>query len=467
MKKLLYLFLVIPLVLLGQDNHVLIFDGINREYLVYTPESYDSSLDYPVLFNFHGGSGYANDFIYTNDMRPIADTAGFIAVYPQGAIDPDGGTTSWIHKAPTDHDDIYFVEAIIDALSLDYSIDQNRIYACGYSEGAILSYELGCRLNDKIAAFAAVSGSMLEDYYRNDIYGWGPCSPVHPTGMMLIPGTVDQNPHSTYEGLSYGDMPLYMSANDITNYWSNYNNTDINPVVTDVVNSAPNDGSTVERKLWLNGDNCVSVQELKVVNGDHDWPGSFGNMDINASEEIWNFVSQFNLEGQIDCNYIIEGCTDETALNYNPEANQDDGSCYFENNSDLCVANLIEGCMSIAVWDPVCGCDYVTYSNSGDAACNSIYDFTSGECTNISDNPCSSISILVSQGWNMIGFACSENINALNAFAAIQDKIIIAKDGAGNAYLPDWDFNGIGDLERGYGYLIKVSEEISNYNICE
>ena len=82
-------------------------------------------------------------------------------------------------------------------------------------------------------------------------------------------------------------------------------------------------------------------------------------------------------------------------------------------------------------------------------------------------NPCSSISILLSQGWNMIGFYSSENINALNAFAAIQDKIIISKDGEGNAYLPDWDFNGLGDLERGYGYLIKVSEEISNYNICE
>jgi len=302
MKKLLYLFLVIPLVLLGQDNHVLIFDGINREYLVYTPESYDSSLDYPVLFNFHGGSGYANDFIYTNDMRPIADTAGFIAVYPQGAIDPDGGTTSWIHKAPTDHDDIYFVEAIIDALSLDYSIDQNRIYACGYSEGAILSYELGCRLNDKIAAFAAVSGSMLEDYYRNDIYGWGTCSPVHPTAMMLIPGTIDQNPHSTYEGLSYGDMPLYMSADNITTFWSNYNNTDPNPVITDVEDISPYDGSTVERKRWLNGDNCSSVQELKVIGGDHDWPGVFGNMDIDATNEIWNFVSKYDINGLIDCN---------------------------------------------------------------------------------------------------------------------------------------------------------------------
>ncbi len=122
--------------------------------------------------------------------------------------------------------------------------------------------------------------------------------------MMLIPGTVDGSPHSLYEGLSYGDMPLYMSANDITDYWSNYNNTDINPVVTDVINSTPNDGSTVERKLWLNGDNCVSIQELKVINGDHEWPGTFGNMDINATEEIWNFVSQFNLEGQIDCDQL-------------------------------------------------------------------------------------------------------------------------------------------------------------------
>ena len=88
-------------------------------------------------------------------------------------------------------------------------------------------------------------------------------------------------------------------------------------------------------------------------------------------------------------------------------------------------------------------------------------------CIENTNYDCGSISITLNNGWNMIGFACSDNINALNAFTAIQDKIIIAKDGVGNAYLPDWDFNGIGDLERGYGYLIKVSEEIDNYNICD
>ena len=31
----------------------------------------------------------------------------------------------------------------------------------------------------------------------------------------------------------------------------------------------------------------------EVVNGGQDWPGSWGNMDIESSVEIWNFFSQF------------------------------------------------------------------------------------------------------------------------------------------------------------------------------
>ena len=45
-----------------------------------------------------------------------------------------------------------------------------------------------------------------------------------------------------------------------------------------------------------------------------------------------------------------------------------------------CVASQIEECVYIALWDPVCGCDGITYSNSGHAACNNILDFTIGQC---------------------------------------------------------------------------------------
>jgi len=302
-NKILLLFLFIPLFGIAQQqiNKTMIHDGNPREYIVYIPVSYDGSTSYPVLFSFHGGGGTSSDFINTNDMRPIADTAGFIAIYPQAAIDPDDGSFSWLHKAPTTHNDIFFIEAIIDTLSTQYMIDNNRIYACGYSEGGIFSYELGCRLNNRIAAFSSVAGSMLVDAFRDSYYDLGFCSPVHPTAVLLIPGTNDMSPHSTYTGF----QPYYMSADEITTYWSNYNNTDINPIISQLPNINTFDNSTVERRVWENGDNCVRVEELKVIGGDHDWPGTSGNMDISASVEVWNFVSKFDINGLIDCNTTI------------------------------------------------------------------------------------------------------------------------------------------------------------------
>jgi polyhydroxybutyrate depolymerase len=291
--------------LFGQQqlNRTLFFDGQNRSYIIYVPASYNGSVDYPLLFSFHGGGGTSSGFIFVNDMRPIADTANFIAVYPQAAVDPTDGSNSWLHKTPTTHNDVNFIEAIIDTLSNDYNIDNDRVYACGYSEGGIFSYELGCRLNDRIAAFSSVSGSMLVDAFRVSYYNLGNCSPIHPTAVLLIPGTIDSSPHSSYSGF----QPYYMSVNDISTFWANHNNTDINPTVTTVPNSNTSDGSTIEKRIWENGDNCVAIQELKVINGGHDWPGSSGNMDINASQEIWKFVSMYDINGLINC-----GSTDVT-----------------------------------------------------------------------------------------------------------------------------------------------------------
>ena len=304
MKKTILLLILFPFLGFTQIiNKTLFFDGLNREYIIYVPVNYDGTNNVPLLFNFHGGSGYANDHMQMVEMNDIADTAGFISIYPQGALDINGAdpgttpSTSWLHKSPTSHNDVNFIAAIIDTLSNEFLVDQQRIYACGYSEGGIFSYELGCRLNHRIAALASVSGSMLTDFFRND-YGFGICAPLHPTAVMLIPGTLDGSFHATYTGF----QPYYLSANEITDYWSNYNQTDQNPIVTSLPNINTSDGSTVEKKEWANGDNCVSVVELTVNGGGHDWPGSFGNMDISASAEIWKFVSKFDINGLINCN---------------------------------------------------------------------------------------------------------------------------------------------------------------------
>ena len=55
----------------------------------------------------------------------------------------------------------------------------------------------------------------------------------------------------------------------------------------------PSDGSFVISERHTDGINNNEVWLYKLVNGGHDWPGIWGNMDFNATEEIWSFFSMF------------------------------------------------------------------------------------------------------------------------------------------------------------------------------
>jgi polyhydroxybutyrate depolymerase len=274
-------------------NQTLVHDGNNREYAIYIPASYDQSQAVPLLFNFHGGGGNIVDYMSSVDMRPIADTANFILVYPQAVPDPgNGGATSWMHKAPTTFDDVPFVEAMIDVIAAEYMIDDNRVYVCGYSLGGEFTYELACSLNNRIAAAGAVARTMQGETFNN-------CAPQHPTGVLTILGTADGI--SDYNGITFNGIQYYMSAAETHEYWATANNCDANPTMSTMANTNTSDGSTVERYSWKDASGCTYVEHLKVVNGGHDWPGVFGNMDIDASQEIWSFVSRYNLSGLVGC----------------------------------------------------------------------------------------------------------------------------------------------------------------------
>jgi polyhydroxybutyrate depolymerase len=165
-------------------------------------------------------------------------------------------------------------------------------------------------LNDKIASGAVVARTMGQYQYEN-------CNPQHPTSVMTILGTEDYE--SIYNGVVYNGVTYYISADDTHEYWSNYNNTDINPVETELPNNNTNDGSTVTKRIWENGNECVSVVEYRVNGGGHDWPGSFGNMDINSDNEIWNFVSKYSLEGLIyNCSLSTENHEIQHRFSYYP-----------------------------------------------------------------------------------------------------------------------------------------------------
>ncbi len=66
------------------------------------------------------------------------------------------------------------------------------------------------------------------------------------------------------------------------------------------------------------------------------------------------------------------------------------------------------------------------------------------------------------QGWSIIStYLNPTNPNFSNFISAVLSDLVIAKDNVGNAYLPEWDYNGIGNLEQGEAYLIKMVNTVS------
>jgi polyhydroxybutyrate depolymerase len=263
----------VPNVQTGKMTKELIVNGTTREYIIYVPENYTGTSSLPLLLSFHGlTSNMEFNFNYTN-FDQLAEDENFIVVHPNGI------SNTWTVSA-NDDTDINFIVALLNQLEEDYNIESNRIYSTGMSMGGFFSFSLACRLSDRIAAVASVTGSMYQPAINN-------CSPVKPMPILQIHGTED-------------GTVQYSSVAGLLDFWTSHNNTDDLPIIFNIPDSDTGDGSTVERFEYLNGDSDVEVQHLKITGGGHEWPGFQGNMDINASEEVWSFVKAFDLNGKIE-----------------------------------------------------------------------------------------------------------------------------------------------------------------------
>jgi len=262
--------------------------ALERYYIIYVPESGVSEASMPVLFALHGyGSTAEIHKNYTN-YQPLAETNKFIVIYPQGSYF-QGTFTSGNHwnvgswTAGSTADDVDFINEVIDLVSKKESINQNRIYSSGMSNGGFMSYHLACNLSSRIAAIASVTGSMSKETLEN-------CSPSHPTPILQIHGALDVTVPFN------GDSTINMeSIDNVFNYWTTYNSCDPIPslIVTDYVDFS------VDYQKYNNCLNNVKVELYKISSMGHTWPGK-NNYGISATEEVWNFVSQFDIYGKLD-----------------------------------------------------------------------------------------------------------------------------------------------------------------------
>ena len=215
-------------------------DGLNREYVLHVPDAYNGDDPVPLVFNLHGGSGTATGQRYVSEMDQVADSAGFIVVYPQGSF--VNGYSYWNSMIATEGskgtaDDVGFISILIDEISSNYNIDLSKVYACGYSNGGDMAISLACYLSDKISAVAPVSGLMSQE---SDSL----CEPNQTTGVFIINGTADNE--RPYSGIN----DYYLSVDNALEYWSNYHLAD-SVVIDEFVDGNNN---VIELYTYLNQD---------------------------------------------------------------------------------------------------------------------------------------------------------------------------------------------------------------------
>jgi len=269
-------------------NSSLTHDGITRNYILFIPSSYDPATPAPLVFSFHGYSSNASLNANYTGFTAIADTAGFILVHPDGTLDGTG-TSHWNVGGWTvgsQIDDVGFTEAMIDEISASYNVNANRIYSCGMSNGGYMSFKLACELSDRFAAIASVTGSMTPQISNA-------CNPSHPTPILQLHGTADPT-------VPYNGSPTWtLAIDDVIDYWVGFNNCNTTPIITAIDDNDSSDGTNVDHFVYAGGDNGVTTEHFKVYNGEHDWFGVWGNMDISSSIEIWKFFSRYDINGSL------------------------------------------------------------------------------------------------------------------------------------------------------------------------
>ncbi len=141
-------------------------DGVDREALVFVPAPGAAGVRVPLVFGFHGHGGTMRSSARAFAIQDV--WPGALVVYPQGLdtatrVDPRGRFPGWQRSPGDDGDrDLKLVDAMLKSLRARYPVDDRRIYAMGFSNGAIFTYLLWATRAATFAAFAPCAGAIWD-----------------------------------------------------------------------------------------------------------------------------------------------------------------------------------------------------------------------------------------------------------------------------------------------------------------
>jgi len=264
-------------------NETIFSGGLTRTYLLHIPSGYQAHASVAVVLSFHGHDSNAFQQERRSGLSHLADQQGFIVVYPQGLVGPDG-RTGWATGLPGRPrvNDVLFVSDVLNHLQGILCINPQRIYATGFSNGGGMTNVLACTLAGRLAAFAPVSGSYPP-------YPGG-CRPVRPVPLLEFHATAD--PVVPYNGGTGNQLPPISAW---LQGWATRDGCTRGPTVFyTTVN--------VTGLEWTHCRGNAIVLHYRIRGEGHVWPfvtfnlpGGTAGKSFSASALIWLFFQQHPL----------------------------------------------------------------------------------------------------------------------------------------------------------------------------
>lgn len=164
---------------IGKKDCYLEVDGVERHFIVYEPAG-EFPRPMPVVFMFHGASGNGERFYNISGWKEKADREGIIAVFPTAVrycLNNEGRErmiTRWnagsldslLCEGQELKDDVLFFREMVKYLRGNYPVDEKRIYASGFSDGANITSRLTVQASDILSATAVVAGALQDTTWQ-------------------------------------------------------------------------------------------------------------------------------------------------------------------------------------------------------------------------------------------------------------------------------------------------------------
>lgn len=249
--------------------------GHRRTYLLYVPPGDSVQHPLPLVLVFHGAGDTARHTVDETDLPNLAQqNHGMILVFPQGYENTWNEGTGGTPAAHAKINDVTFVATILRRVESHYAVDRGRVVATGFSNGALLTEDLGCTLSKQLTMIAPVEGELPQVISHR-------CHPPDPVSVFEVHGTADKAiPYAggAFTGIGGVPGPPVLSAPNSAERWAALDhcagpaNSRSSGSVTFATYGGCGEGTTVT---------------LATVNGgQHQWPSGYGPTLVNAIEAM-------------------------------------------------------------------------------------------------------------------------------------------------------------------------------------